>query len=353
MKIIFALILTLAPAFNVKAVTISTVPVGNAGNPADTEVMSDGTSGYGSVSYLYRIGTTEVTNSQYVEFLNAVAASDPYALYEPAMGIFSFGGIVRSGVSGSFSYAIKAPAGTYTYDNKPVSYVTWYDAIRFANWLHNGQGTGDTETGAYTLLGGTPTPSNGNSITRNPGARWFLTSEDEWYKAAYYDPIPGIYYDYPTRSNTAPNNNLPSQDTGNSANSYTGRRNANYPMTDAGAYTLSASAYGTFDQAGNVYEWTESLVNSNRRVGRGGSFDRLPNWIHANNRVGDAGVFDFVGFRMATIAVPEPSAIVLLIAAFATLSAGRRGWHRLSAECAFRFSRARSADCRCGVSRGR
>ena len=160
MKIIFALILTLVPAVNVKAVTISTVPVGNAGNPADTEVMSDGTTGYGSVSYLYRIGTTEVTNAQYVEFLNAVAASDPYALYEPAMGIFSFGGIVRSGVSGSFSYAVKAPFSTYTYDNKPVSYVTWYDAIRFANWLHNGQGTGDTENGAYTLEGGTPTPSN-------------------------------------------------------------------------------------------------------------------------------------------------------------------------------------------------
>ena len=42
-----------------------------------------------------------------------------------------------------------------------MNYVTWYDTIRFANWLNNGQGTGDTETGAYTLLGGTPTPSNG------------------------------------------------------------------------------------------------------------------------------------------------------------------------------------------------
>ena len=72
--------------------------------------------------------------------------------------------------------------------DKPVNFVSWYDAIRFANWLNNGQGDGDTETGAYTLLGGTPTPSNGSSITRNPGATWFLPSEDEWYKAAYYQP---------------------------------------------------------------------------------------------------------------------------------------------------------------------
>ena len=47
------------------------MPVGNPGNAADTEVMyTDGTTGYGSVGYNYRIGTTEVTNSQYVEFFN-------------------------------------------------------------------------------------------------------------------------------------------------------------------------------------------------------------------------------------------------------------------------------------------
>lgn len=329
MKIIFALILTLATAFNVKAVTIPTVLVGNAGNQADTEVMSDGTTGYGSVSYLYRIGTNEVTNAQYVEFLNAVAASDPYELYNTSMGTISIGGIVRSGISGSFSYAIKAPAksGTYFYDNKPVSFVTWYDAIRFANWLHNGQGTGDTENGAYTLEGGTPTPSNGLLISRNTGARWFLTSEDEWYKAAYYDPLAGIYYDYPTRSNTAPNNKVPSLDTGNSANFSYATHDVNYPMTDAGAYTLSASAYGTFDQAGNVYEWTESRIDVDRRVGRvgrGGSFDRPPLWFHANWRRGDDGQFEFVGFRVASILVPEPSAIFLAIAAFAIIPARHR-----------------------------
>ena len=136
-----------------RAITINTVPVGNVGNGNDPA-----TGGlYGGVGYAYRIGTNEVTNAQYAEFLNAKAASDLLGLYNTSMGSDARGGITRSGVSGSFSYAMKTDMG-----NKPVNYVSWYDSIRFANWLNNGQGTGDTETGAYTLLGGTPMPSNGN-----------------------------------------------------------------------------------------------------------------------------------------------------------------------------------------------
>jgi hypothetical protein len=58
--------------------------------------------------------------------------------------------------------------------------ASFFDALRFANWLNNGQGNGDTETGAYTLLGGTPVPSNGATLARNAGATIFVTSEDEW-----------------------------------------------------------------------------------------------------------------------------------------------------------------------------
>lgn len=64
--------------------------------------------------------------------------------------------------------------------------MSYFDALRFVNWLHNGQGDGDTETGAYTLLGGTPTPSN-ELVGRNPGAQIFLPTDAEWYKAAFYD----------------------------------------------------------------------------------------------------------------------------------------------------------------------
>ncbi len=45
------------------------------------------------------------------------------------------------------------------------------DRCRIKYWQHNGQGSGDTETGAYTPEGGTITPGNANSITAM-AARW-------------------------------------------------------------------------------------------------------------------------------------------------------------------------------------
>ena len=113
---------------------------------------------YGAVNYAYNIGTYEVTNSQYAEFLNAKAASDPFGLYSESMG--TAGGISRSGSSGSYTYGATSP-------NMPVNFVSFFDAVRFANWMNNGQGSSNTETGSYTLLGGGDPPSNGNTVTRN------------------------------------------------------------------------------------------------------------------------------------------------------------------------------------------
>lgn len=314
---LLAAILALSPLFasSALAISIPTVPVGNAGNSADI-------TGYGAVSYSYRIGTTEVTNTQYAAFLNSKAASDPLGLYNPSMGS-GLGGISRIGASGSYTYA-----PTPGRELKPVNYVSWYDAIRFANWLHNGQGAGDTETGAYTILGGTKTPTNGLTITRNPGALWWLTREDEWYKAAYHkkDGVTGNYFDYPTTSDTAPTPQGPPG----------GPNSANFAYaigdpTNAGAYANSASPYGTFDQGGNVWEWNESLVNSSSRRLRGGSFENdavdlsasVPNFLEPSSEL------DTVGFRFATIpnflepsserntvgvrfaTVPEPSSLLL------------------------------------------
>src|SRR5262249_50686067 len=152
-------------------------------------------------------------------------------------------------------------------ENKPVVYVNWYDALRFANWLNNGQGSGDTETGAYTLLGGKIVPTNGPSITRNPGATWFLPSESEWYKAAYYNPASSSYFAYPTPSNPAPAAQAPPGNA-NSAN-YSFAVN---DLSNAGAYSNARSPYGTFDQGGNVWEWNEALNNSFRAI-RGGSWN--------------------------------------------------------------------------------
>ncbi len=276
-------------------ITIDTVPVGNAGNaPDDT--------GFGAVDYNYRIGTYEVTNAQYAAFLNAKAASDPLGLYSTNMGGV-YGGITRSGSSGSYTYSTISGR-----EHMPVIYVSWYDSIRFANWLHNGQGTGDTETGAYTILGGTATPTNGLSITRNPGAQWWLTSEDEWYKAAYHknDGDTANYFEFPTSSDLAPTAVVPPG----------GSNSANYvsavlDLTDAGAYVDSDSPYGTFDQGGNVWEWNESLVSSSYRGGRGGSIAFSADSLSVSGTARDVPILEgfTLGFRVAT--VPEPSSLAL------------------------------------------
>ena len=104
------LLVALLIAIPTHAVTFDWVTVGDPGNPSDTEVMSDGTTGYGSVGYVYRISKHEVTNAQYAEFLNAVAKTDTYALYDSRMGNPNpvdggYGGITRSGISGGLTYS--------------------------------------------------------------------------------------------------------------------------------------------------------------------------------------------------------------------------------------------------------
>lgn len=310
------------------AITIDTVPVGNVGNANDPA-----TGGlYGGVNYAYNIGTTEVTNAQYADFLNAKAASDPLGLYNTNMGSNVRGGITQSGVSGSFTYATKT-----NMDNKPVNYVSWYDSIRFANWLNNGQGTGDTETGAYTLLGGTATPSNGLSITRNVGATWFLTSEDEWYKAAYYQPAAeggdtDNYWLYPTASNTTPTiataNSVgdisnPGTNVVNYANGAVWNSQNGNVTTVGSAGLLSHSFYGTSDQGGNVWEWNEALVGSFRGL-RGGAWNYSLSNLQSSLRFGFTPTTenDNFGFRVAE--VPEPSTLVLASLALLTTLALRR-----------------------------
>lgn len=303
------------------AISIDTVPIRNPGNVDDSHGA-----GYGGVAYEYRIGTTEVTNAQYVAFLNAVAVSDPFGLYNEAMGSNTRGGILRSGADGGYSYSVKPDAvgqgpggGNYGYANKPVVYVSWGDAARFSNWLHNGQPTGaqnggTTENGAYALNGAL-TNDVLLAVARNASATWFIPSEDEWYKAAYYDATDGTYDDYPTHTNTLPNNNIPSLDTGNSANFKSGTitpGSPGYPFTDAGAYSNSSSAYGTFDQAGNVFEWNEAVLSSSYRGLRGGAYDNSYLAMQAANRdfVGFPNIeVAFIGFRVA--AVPEPASIVM------------------------------------------
>lgn len=161
------------------------VPIGNPGNAADTTQ-------YGAVDYDFSIGEYEITAGQYTRFLNAVAASDPHGLYNPLMGSCSFGcKIERIGAAGSYTYRVAAD-----YANRPVNYVSWYDAARFANWLT----TGDTERGVYHFTEGHLSDVVVHEqATSRSGMAYFLPTEDEWYKAAYHanDGITGNYWRIP------------------------------------------------------------------------------------------------------------------------------------------------------------
>jgi formylglycine-generating enzyme required for sulfatase activity len=333
--------------------TIPTVEIGNPGNPDDT-------TGFGGVGYVYSIGKFEVTNAQYVEFLNAANPTgvNTLGLYSPLMSSNANGGILLDmGAPLGSRYSVKTGRG-----NNPVVLVTWYSALRFANWLHNGQGSGSTETGAYTLLGGSPIPSNAATISRNLGASWFLPSEDEWYKAAYHqnDGVTANYWSFPTSTNaTAFSDQTPGGDAPdgtNVANFYkfeggingyddgyavTGApgidmMNTQNYLTNVGAYTLADSPYGTFDQAGNVAEWTEAVIDMTERSLRGGSWFRGTGDLVATyqgSELPHTGFYSW-GFRVASIAVPEPQPWLLLGAV-----AGASGLSTLVRRCAKRCRR--------------
>ena len=295
-----------APTVAHAAISISTVTIGNAGNAADTRVMNDGTTGYGSVGSAYSIGKYEVTAAQYTAFLNAVAATDTYGLYNTKMASDTAGcQIIRSGTSGGYTYSV---AGDYA--NRPVNYVSWGDSARFSNWLSNNQPTGTqsagtTESGAYTLSGAT-TAAALNAVTRSGSAAWFITSENEWYKAAFYDPTTGSYNQYATGGNVLPSNTLVDPDPGNNAN-YRSTNGVDtlagpYYRTEVGEFENSDSPYGTFDQNGNVWEWNESTYLGQFKEMRGGAIGTYDVTLSSAFRYFDSPTYEAntVGFRVGS-----------------------------------------------------
>ncbi len=282
------------------------------GNPLNLPCDPQGSSGcFGTVAQVYQIGKYEVTNAQYAEFLNFKAgAADPLALYNPNMDPLA-------GLNGG----IRQSGGLYTADperaSMPVNWVSFYDTLRFANWLNNGMGIGDTETGAYTL-------SAGPAVTRNLGAAIFLPSENEWYKAAYYDPGSGSYNTYPFADGfNGAACESPAGATTHSANCDYPHPFSAYDVTVRGSYG-SPSPNGTYDQGGNVFEWTEGLSATNR-VLRGGSFISPSGQLAAASQSAGnpADEFKDVGFRVAST-VPEPSTGLLVM----TGVLGLAGWRR-------------------------
>jgi formylglycine-generating enzyme required for sulfatase activity len=331
--ILFVALTLATPSSAQSLVTIDLVTVGDAGNAADTTT-------YGAVADVFDIGKYEVTIGQYNTFLNSVAAvtSDTYIvnLWNANMtSNLNIAGISRSGsgiLGDPYSYSVLGSG------SRPITYVSWFDAARFANWMNNGATNGaSTETGAYTLNGATS-----GVFTKNAGATWWIPSEDEWYKAAYYKGggTNAGYWVYPTQSDSAPGNIIGGA--ANQANYYSGNwavtqsstfsSSQNY-LTDGGAFSNSASAYGTFDQGGNVREWNDGVVFGSNRGRRGSAWNLTAGALMSSSRSSANPTQEDrdVGFRLAAASaapapVPEPgtwAAAVLLAGA-----AGYVRWRR-------------------------
>jgi len=268
----------------IAAVNMSWTSIGNAGDGAD------GSTGYGAVGYAYKIGTYDVTNAQYVDFLNSKGSSNSAGIFNATMGFTGTSGsnITQSGVSGSYQYSVNS-----TYANMPVVGVTWFDAARFSNWLGNGQGNASMETGAYTLNG-----ASSGIITVNLGAIVYIPNENEWYKAAYYNGASSTYSLYPNGQNK-----IISTD-------------ANYwpigtGLADVGYGT--PSSYGIYGMGGNVYQWNDAVIGLSRGL-RGGDWDDYGGFLLASSCRGFAvpsDVYAGLGFRVAS--VPEPTSVFLVI----------------------------------------
>ena len=197
------------------------VRIGDPGNAGDVAYPRVGS--FGAVPREFEIGKYKVSKAEYAAFLNAVARDgDPDRLYDPAMGI-------SRGTTGNFS--VQADQA-----DTAVTHVDWIAALQFCNWRHGG----DPERGAYDLTTG----------ERQPGAKVFLPTGHEWYKAAYYDPEDGKYHLEPFR-------------------------NAHKHKFLEGLWLKSS--YGMLGAGDPIWEWTESKQGEQFRGLRSDS------WFQGNN----------------------------------------------------------------------
>lgn len=147
--------------------------------------------GYGRVNKKYWIGKYPVTNGEYAAYLNhinSIADDDTMnAFYNPAIdenNLRMAVGIDRHEEMDIFPgihFLQYAPVDGM--EDHPVVGITWMQAARYCNWLHNMSMDWhdiNTNDGAYDMSLPVQT------MPRKSDARYFLPNENEWYKAAYY-----------------------------------------------------------------------------------------------------------------------------------------------------------------------
>jgi formylglycine-generating enzyme required for sulfatase activity len=274
---------------------IDFVPISGATNPV---------SGYGIVNNDYRMGRFEITNDQWNKFK---------AAYGPVTGN-------PSSAYSDDSY--------FTGTNVPANNVSWYEAAQFVNWLNTSTGhqaaykfTGTQGTIDYALATwSTAEADNGTNLYRHKDAMYYLPTEHEWVKAAYWNGM-GLQT-YATKAGDP-------LFRGNGTNGGWNYYDFNFPQDPWAVGSGSEELNGTFDMMGNVCEWTESPWTSgdygtgSNRVLRGGSY-LDPSLLVSSGRSNDARtapyyVYHDIGFRVAS-ETPEPATLLLLsLAGLATM----------------------------------
>ncbi|MEM1060650.1 MAG: SUMF1/EgtB/PvdO family nonheme iron enzyme [Verrucomicrobiota bacterium] len=282
--------------------TIDFMAVGDAGNPADN-------TGFGGVVYDYRISTYEINE----DMINKANTLGGLGLTQDNRGA-----------------------------NKPTTSMTWNEAARFVNWLNTSQGyqaaynfavqpgEGGYDPNANLVLwdAADAWTDGGQNLFRHKDAFYFLPSENEWYKAAYYSGTGNVYFDYATQQDIGDPPTPVASGTGADETVY-GQTLATGPadITLAGG----ASHYGTVGQNGNAWEWNESAFTppndspNEFRVFRGGA------WTFGESVMRSTAPFTIrpmeqintLGFRVGSV-IPEPASASLLLGALGLLVVRRR-----------------------------
>jgi hypothetical protein len=256
--------------------TLDFVTIGNPGNSNDT-------TGYGKVAYSYQMGT--------------------YAISQNQINIAAISGLLGM------------PSGDWTGD-QPATSISWYQAAAFVNWLNTRQGYAPAYNLSYSSDNGYtmalwPAAQawtlGGVNLYRNANCCYFLPSENEWCKAAYYDPTKnngkGAYWQYPEGINSAP--------TAVASGTTAGTAVFNWiTYAPASVYQSGGlSSYGTMGQGGNVNQLLESAYSGSNttatatRVYRGGAWGADATALQSSFRgyiSPDYSSFSF-GFRVARI----------------------------------------------------
>ncbi|MCC5787085.1 MAG: SUMF1/EgtB/PvdO family nonheme iron enzyme [Phycisphaerales bacterium] len=300
--------------------------IGDPGNPAYDGGFHGMTTGRGSVDYSYRISKLEVTTGQWMEFVNTFSQRDGH-------GFFSLPTFWGAAIDPSYSGpGIRwAPRDVPNWDMLPVAGISWQEAAKYANWLHNGKSSDPAaiETGAYDTGTWGIDPATGYRTDggRLPGAKFWIPNLDEWQKAVHYDPDrygpgEGGWWLHPNSTDDPLTPGRPGV-----GETMAGIQEPQFGEWDVplGSYPDVTTPWGLLDASGGADEWLEEWTHdiAPRHRWRIGTHAGQASWEISDradvipSAASPSGSVATTGLRIASV-VPAPGTIaafpMLLIA---------------------------------------